>query len=661
MKAIRRAAAVLLAGAFVASGGAAAEPGGPSEAVFTASRRFQIPYSAADVGPAGIERVKLYVTRDGGATWHFAGEDADGASPFDFQCADDGIYGFRVAARDRVGHEEPAPVPGRKPDLVVVVDSVPPAVRLVSPQPGETVRAGRPFMIRWEADDPNLSPLPISVYYAYPGEDPRWTRIATREANDGSYLWNVPKGDLRDILIKVEAEDLAGNRGEAVLGKGVTVEGGGVVTPAVTGSKEPAAAPRRVNTTTFDIYYEVENVGASGIRNVELWYTVDEGKAWERYGVYESGKSPIRFVAPKNGLYGFAVIAVSRTGQTENPPTAGVKPEMVAFVDATPPRVAIHRPSAGTFLQGEREVEIRWDAYDEYFAERPVSIYLSSDGGKEWSLVAGGIENTGVFTWAVPGMNGDCQIKVEAADLGGNVTSDAVPVTIDAGRFQSRLAEIVSDGSAGLRIGRRDEMGDVIDQVNRISPDENPVKNPLEIKIHATEPVAEPKQPGPPRPVGSEAVQAARNFFEKANLARILGRLDEAEKAYQEALRQNPDYLEALNDLAGLYVVTGRNAEAAAVYQRAMTLAPSDAEICYNLGAVMVRLGRLDEGVRAYEKAVELRPDAVEFWWHLSQTHLAKKDVAAARRCWEIIRVRAGDDSAYRRFAEAALREYGKP
>jgi tetratricopeptide (TPR) repeat protein len=55
-----------------------------------------------------------------------------------------------------------------------------------------------------------------------------------------------------------------------------------------------------------------------------------------------------------------------------------------------------------------------------------------------------------------------------------------------------------------------------------------------------------------------------------------LGRLEEAEEAFQEVLHRDPDYWQALGNLAGIYEQTDRQEEAADAYRRLLALQPHD-------------------------------------------------------------------------------------
>jgi tetratricopeptide (TPR) repeat protein len=88
-----------------------------------------------------------------------------------------------------------------------------------------------------------------------------------------------------------------------------------------------------------------------------------------------------------------------------------------------------------------------------------------------------------------------------------------------------------------------------------------------------------------------------------------LGRLDEAEASYTQAIGLKPDYTEAHNNLGNTLKELGRLEEAEASYRQAIVLKPDYAEAYSNLGVMLQELGRLDEAEANYTQAIALKPD----------------------------------------------------
>jgi predicted TPR repeat methyltransferase len=101
------------------------------------------------------------------------------------------------------------------------------------------------------------------------------------------------------------------------------------------------------------------------------------------------------------------------------------------------------------------------------------------------------------------------------------------------------------------------------------------------------------------------------------NTLQELGRLDEAEASYRQAITLKPDYVEAHNNLGNTLKELGRLDEAEASYRQAIALKPDFAQAHFNLGVTLKELGRLDEAAESYTQAVTLKPDDSSAKHHL--------------------------------------------
>ena len=86
------------------------------------------------------------------------------------------------------------------------------------------------------------------------------------------------------------------------------------------------------------------------------------------------------------------------------------------------------------------------------------------------------------------------------------------------------------------------------------------------------------------------------------------GRLDEAIREFQTALKLNYDYADAHNNLGVVYERQGRLDEATKEYAASVMLKPDNADMRNNLGSSYERLGRFDLAVKEYEAALRIDP-----------------------------------------------------
>ncbi len=97
------------------------------------------------------------------------------------------------------------------------------------------------------------------------------------------------------------------------------------------------------------------------------------------------------------------------------------------------------------------------------------------------------------------------------------------------------------------------------------------------------------------------------------------GKLEAAAAHYAEALRLNPGYVDAHNDLGAVHNNLGavldrqgKSAEAVAHFAEALKLSPGNAEAHYNLGVVLSRQGKFEAASAHYSEAIRLNPDNAE-------------------------------------------------
>jgi tetratricopeptide (TPR) repeat protein len=118
------------------------------------------------------------------------------------------------------------------------------------------------------------------------------------------------------------------------------------------------------------------------------------------------------------------------------------------------------------------------------------------------------------------------------------------------------------------------------------------------------------------------------------------GKLDEAIRHYEAALRARPDYAEAHNDLGGALAQQGKVDEAIVHFRRALAINPGYGKARINLGTALTGQRKWDEAIQNYEEALRASPDFAEAHNGLAVTlaQQGKVDEAVAhfRRALEI-------------------------
>ena len=182
--------------------------------LLVANPRFKLQYAIDDAGPSGPATVELWITQDGGRTWHRRGDDPDRASPIEVDLGGEGTYGLCLVARSASGLGDQPPAPGDPPQSWVEVDSTSPAVQLQPPQVGTGANSGK-VAIAWRASDLHLTPKSVVLSWRPDQPGTTWQTIADAQDNAGQFIWTVPTSVPQRFHLKVEAVDSVGQRGSA--------------------------------------------------------------------------------------------------------------------------------------------------------------------------------------------------------------------------------------------------------------------------------------------------------------------------------------------------------------------------------------------------------------------------------------------------------------
>jgi hypothetical protein len=172
-------------------------------------QQFNLDYAVDAVGPEGVEKVELWVTRNAGRDWDLWGVDEDRQSPLLVEAEAEGIYGFRVVIVGRNGLASQTPRAGDLADLWVGVDTTKPVAEITSAAYGSDQYAGH-LDIRWTATDASLGNRPVSLLFSDSRSGP-WTTLAAGLPNTGQYHWRVDWRVPEKFFLRLEVRDEAGN------------------------------------------------------------------------------------------------------------------------------------------------------------------------------------------------------------------------------------------------------------------------------------------------------------------------------------------------------------------------------------------------------------------------------------------------------------------
>ena len=211
--------------------------------------------------------------------------------------------------------------------------------------------------------------------------------------------------------------------------------------------------PRMVNYRLFELEYEIESVGPSGIGRVELWGTRDGGRTWRSFALDNDNRSPLLVSVAGEGVYGFRVTVTNGVGLGGKPPAPGDPPDVVVGVDLSRPTARIISARQGVDDETGNLI-ISWQADDRMLADRPVSLFFSESRAGPWLPVAKGLENTGRHAWPIDERTpARFYLRLEVRDAAGNVGVHEMdePIEIDRSRPTVRIRGVRPVGRSGER------------------------------------------------------------------------------------------------------------------------------------------------------------------------------------------------------------------
>jgi tetratricopeptide (TPR) repeat protein len=182
---------------------------------------------------------------------------------------------------------------------------------------------------------------------------------------------------------------------------------------------------------------------------------------------------------------------------------------------------------------------------------------------------------------------------------------------------EARAAALTGLGKVALAQGNHREAIERFEEALRLAPAATRLRQPLALAYRGVgdeakaqqnlrQYTAEGLEPGVPDPAldaVSANVAAYRVLLAKGQYAGSVGRYDLAERAFREAVENDPRNVEAVTNLGIALANLGRIDEAREKLQDAVRLDDANALAHFNLGLVLDRQGRDDLAIKEYELA----------------------------------------------------------
>jgi len=118
-------------------------------------------------------------------------------------------------------------------------------------------------------------------------------------------------------------------------------------------------------------------------------------------------------------------------------------------------------------------------------------------------------------------------------------------------------------------------------------------------------------------------------------IARFFDQIGEtglSEKIYIKLLKRDPEYLEAGNNLAAIYINSERYEKGMSLISRLLKHHPKSAQLYANLGTAYLRLGKVEKACLSLEKAARLNLYLRKASYLLGLTYLERNEIDEAKR-----------------------------
>lgn len=403
-------------------------------------------YAPTQNGPAAIDRVELLYSVDG-MSWTPGAADIEQTGLLNFRLPAEGEYAIKVVTTDKAGNRSDTWIdPATR--FMFVLDTTAPLVKLTTmPADNSDVQPEDLITLQWSASDTHLPASPVRVEYSFdPSEE--WLTLCENQTPDGGYSFRVPRhADRKEpyfLRFRAVVEDWAGNTQTEYLGRGFRIIPANIGSPPAEEQNvvrdvdgypldplppmDLSGVTNRVNRSNFNINYSLKNVGESGVKYVELWYTSDRGHTWVYYGRDSDKESPFNFKAPEDGVYAFYLLIENNAGARKGKrPMSDWFPEEAAqsltLVDTAAPFVSLTTPRGGENWRGFERNYVEFKAYDRNLTG--LDLYVSDDSGKTWRVQQKNIPNNGRCKLPTTELNSNTlRVKIIATDAVGNWTSE---------------------------------------------------------------------------------------------------------------------------------------------------------------------------------------------------------------------------------------------
>ena len=114
-----------------------------------------------------------------------------------------------------------------------------------------------------------------------------------------------------------------------------------------------------------------------------------------------------------------------------------------------------------------------------------------------------------------------------------------------------------------------------------------------------------------------------------------LGKFEEAKKSYKKAILIKPNYLSAHINLAAAYKKLGRLEKALKSSEKAIEINPTNVNAIRNLAAISYEMGEVQKSIDCYKKIIKIEPNNAAAHTNLGVAFYKEGNIKKAKSCYE--------------------------
>jgi hypothetical protein len=193
-----------------------------------------------------------------------------------------------------------------------------------------------------------------------------------------------------------------------------------------------AARPAWAQATSDELTYSQKQVfripfqadpGPPRLKEVQLYYSTDQGRTWQPSGSAAPDKGLFTFTADHDGLYWFAVRTVDLDGRPYPLSMDGARPGLRVVVDSQPPVIGLRALPPRDGMVG-----VAWDIRDDNLDLSSLSVDYRLPTSAEWRPLRVDVAAAGQYSWR-PETNGTLDVRLQVRDRAGNAGDKVIPVS----------------------------------------------------------------------------------------------------------------------------------------------------------------------------------------------------------------------------------------